>query len=266
MLTTLNISSQEILQQVQLSCLMPSVIEGIVAQRIIDQVAVAEGIAVELAEVQQAADNLRLAQQLHSASETWVWLQKHYLTLDDFEALAYATVLSTKLAQHLFAPRVELFFAEHRLDYDRVIFYEVVLDDPDTAMELYYAIQAGETSFHAVSHQYIQDPVQRRQGGYRGLVHRGELRPEISAAVFAATPPQVLKPILTSQGAHLILVEEILPAQLNEALRHQILSNLFGDWLKQKVNQVQVSVQLTVTPDVLTSLSMGSIVHNSPAI
>lgn len=222
-------------------------------RKVIQKAAASAKIVVEPAELQQAADSLRLAQQLHSASETWAWLQKHHLTLDDFEALTHTAVLSTKLAQHLFEPEVELFFAEHQLDYDRVIFYEVVLDDADLAMELYYAIQAEETSFYAVSHQYIQDIAQRRQGGYRGLVRRNELRPEISAAVFAATPPQVLKPILTAKGAHLILIEEILPAQLDEVLRQQILSTLFGDWLKQKVDQVQVFVQLPETQDGLVS-------------
>ena len=48
-----------------------------------------------------------------------------------------------------------------------------------------------------------------RCGGYRGILQRKDLKPEISAAVFAATPPQILKPIVTSIGAHLILVDEV---------------------------------------------------------
>ncbi|MEQ9355725.1 MAG: peptidylprolyl isomerase [Coleofasciculus chthonoplastes F2-STO-03] len=46
-------------------------------------------------------------------------------------------------------------------------------------------------------------------------MQRKELKPEISAAVFAATPPQVLKPIVTSKGVHLIFVEEIIQPELN---------------------------------------------------
>jgi hypothetical protein len=46
--------------------------------------------------------------------------------------------------------------------------YEIVLDDEDLAMELFYGIQEGEMSFYEVAHQYIQDMELRRKGGYRG--------------------------------------------------------------------------------------------------
>ena len=118
--------------------------------------------------------------------------------------------------------------------------YEVILDDEDLAMELFYAIQEGEMSFYEVAHQYIQDTELRRKGGYRGIVSRKELKPEISAAVFAATPPQVLKPIVTSKGVHLILVEEIVEPQLDDKLRYQIFSDLFAGWLKQQIDKTTV--------------------------
>jgi parvulin-like peptidyl-prolyl isomerase len=148
------------------------------------------------------------------------------------------------LAQHLFADKVELFFVEHQLDYVGVIMYEVVLDDEDLAMELFYAVQEGEMSFYEVAHQYIQDTELRRKGGYRGIMQRKELKPEISAAVFAAKPPQVLKPIVTSSGVHLILVEETILPELNNKLRYQILSDLFAGWLKQQIEQLEVVSRL----------------------
>ena len=113
--------------------------------------------------------------------------------------------------------------------------YEVVLDDEDLAMELFYGIQEGEMSFYEVAHQYVQDTELRRKGGYQGIVQRKELKPEISSAVFAAAPPQVLKPIVSAKGLHLILVEEIIQPQLHDKLRYQIISYLFISWLKQQI-------------------------------
>jgi parvulin-like peptidyl-prolyl isomerase len=95
-----------------------------------------------------------------------------------------------------------------------------------------------------VAHQYIQDTELRRRGGYRGILNRKDLKPEISAAAFAATPPQVLKPVVTSKGAHLILVEELIEPQLNETLRYKILSDLFSEWLKQQLEQLEVKIDL----------------------
>jgi parvulin-like peptidyl-prolyl isomerase len=156
------------------------------------------------------------------------------------KSFVYINVLSGKLAQHLFANKVEAFFVKHQLDYAGVVMYEVVLDDEELAMELFYGIQEGEMSFYEVAHQYIQDTELRRKGGYRGIVHRQELKAEISAAVFAATPPQVLKPIVTSKGVHLILVEEIIEPEFDNKLRYQILSDLFAGWRKQQIEQVKV--------------------------
>ncbi|GAB4194971.1 MAG: hypothetical protein Fur006_41070 [Coleofasciculaceae cyanobacterium] len=240
----LNISTAEIIHQIKLSCLVPSVVEGIISRKIITRKTQELEITAEPEELQEAADNLRLISHLRSADETWAWLQKHSLSLDDFEEFVYATVVSSKLAQKLFADKVEPFFVEHQLDYAHAVIYEVILDDEDLAMELFYAFQEGEINFYEVAQQYIQDTELRRCGGYRGKLRRKDIKPDISAAVFAATPPQILKPIVTSKGVHLIKVEEIIQPQLNEALRYTILSDLFSDWLKQQIEQIEVVIKL----------------------
>ena len=123
--------------------------------------------------------------------------------------------------------------------------YEVVLDDEDLALELFYAIKEGEISFYDVAHKYIQDTELRRKGGYLGIVRRKNLKPDISAAVFAATVPQVLKPIVTSKGLHLIFVEEIIQAELDNKLRNQIITDLFNEWIKQQMKEVEVAMNLS---------------------
>jgi parvulin-like peptidyl-prolyl isomerase len=240
----INITSEDILHQVKLSCKIPSVIEEIVTRKIIANAAAETGIKVEIEELQKAADNIRLMSKLKSADDTWAWLQKHGLSLDNFEELIYTNVISGKLAHHLFADKVEPFFVEHQLDYAGVVMYEIVLDDEDLAIELFYALQEGEMSFPEVAHQYIQDTELRRCGGYRGIVRRREMKPEISAAVFAATPPQILKPIVTSKGVNLIFVEELIPPQLDKTLAYKIGADLFSEWLKQQTEQVELNVAL----------------------
>ncbi len=240
----ITISRDDICHQVKLSCEIPSFIEKIVTRKIVESMAKELGIELEPAELQKAADNFRLINKLKSADDTWRWLQRYSLSLDDFEELVYTQLICVKLAKHLFADQVEQFFIEHQLDYAGVEMYEVILDDQDLAMELFYAIQEGEISFVEVAYQYIQDRELLRCGGYRGIVRRTQLKPEISAAVFAAKPRQLLKPIVTSKGVHLILVEEVIQPQLDEKLHSQILSDLFLKWLKQQIEQVEVALNL----------------------
>jgi parvulin-like peptidyl-prolyl isomerase len=236
----LKISHQDIIEHLKISCQIPSLLEAIATQKIITETAAKANITIELAELQQAADNLRLANNLIKAEETWQWLQKHYLSLDNFEEIAHLNILSAKLAHHLFADKVESFFYAHQLDYSGAVIYEVILDDEDLALEIFYALQEGEISFQQIARQYIQNPEIRRAGGYQGVRKRSDFRPEIAAAIFAANPPQLIKPIITPKGVHIIIVEEIIQPELNEQMRVTILGNLFTNWLKEEVNKLEV--------------------------
>lgn len=234
------ITNDDLLEQVKLSCKIPEIVEGIVSRKVIENAVAEAGIKVETEELQKAADQIRLVNQLHSADDTWAWLEKHGLSLEGYEEMVYNNLISGKLVAHLFADKVEPYFFENQLNYTSAVMYEVILDDEDLAIELFYAIQEGEMSFYDVAHKYIQDKELSRKCGYLGKVQRKDLKPEISAAVFAAKAPQLLKPIITSKGVHLILVEEIVQPELDNRLRMQIMSDLFSGWLKQQIIQFEV--------------------------
>ncbi|NEO50758.1 MAG: peptidylprolyl isomerase, partial [Moorea sp. SIO4A3] len=192
--------------------------------------------------LQKAADNYRVLNNLQSSDQTWEWLRYHHLSLEDYQEMIRYNLLSGKLAEHLFADKVEPYFYENQLDYEKVVMYEVEIDDDDLAMELYYAIQEGETSFFDVAHQHIEDQELRRTLGYSGILQRQHILPQVSAAVFAATPPQLLKPIFTAGLMRLIYVEEIIKPELNQGLRTQIMSELFEEWLESRMAMEQVTM------------------------
>ena len=148
------ITQEDILHQVKLSCQIPEIIKGIVTRKIIASAADEAEIKIETEELQNAADVMRLMKQLRSPEETWGWLEKYSLSLDDFEELVYTNLIGNKLAQHLFAEKVESYFFSHQLDYAGAVMYEVVVDDEDLALELFYAISEGEISFSEIARQY----------------------------------------------------------------------------------------------------------------
>jgi parvulin-like peptidyl-prolyl isomerase len=238
------ITSQDIVNELKLSCKLPEIIEQITADNIVKAAALQNGIKVETEEVQQAADKIRLANHLDNVDETWQWLEKNHLSLDDFEKITSMGLIFGKLATYLFENKVEEYFFAHQLDYAGVIMYEVILEDEDLALELFYAIKEREISFYEVAHQYIENIELSRACGYLGVVRRQDLLPEISAAIFAVKPPQLLKPFLTSKGIHLILVEEIIQPKLDAQLRQQIVAYLFSEWLKKQIEQVKFNLQL----------------------
>ncbi|NEO35822.1 MAG: hypothetical protein F6J90_05580 [Moorea sp. SIOASIH] len=57
----------------------------------------------------------------------------------------------------------------------------------------------------------------------------------------------MLKPIVAAQGVHLVLVEEIVPGELDDQLRYQIISDLFSGWLKQQIEQIEIVKNLELS-------------------
>jgi parvulin-like peptidyl-prolyl isomerase len=249
----LNISNQDIIRHIRLECQMPNVVEGIAARKIIAKAAASTGIKVEPEELQQAGDNLRLAKKLVKAADTWTWLKTHNLSLDEFEEIVHTSVLSAKLANYLFAKQVESFFFAHQLDYVAAATYEIVLDNKDLALELFYALKEGEISFPEIARKYIQNPELKHTWGYQGIRCRREFPSVIASSVFAANAPQIIKPIETSKGVYLIWVEKIFHPKLDKQMRAQIQQDLFATWLKQQIEQLEIVIQINLDSNSLAS-------------
>jgi parvulin-like peptidyl-prolyl isomerase len=237
------ISDRDSIYEAKISGKIPELTQRILRRRIIDRESQQAGIVPTTAELQLAADKFRIVNQLASAEATQKWLQDRWLSVDDFEYMITQELLAQKLAEHLFGDRVEQLFYQNILDYSGAIVYEVILEDQNLAMEIFYSLQEGDLSFADVAHQYIPVPELRRRGGYVGKVGRKQLRPEISAAVFAAKPPQLIKPIVTAVGVHLIQVEEIIEPQLDERLHQEILTDLFDRWLADTIEALPPPIQ-----------------------
>jgi parvulin-like peptidyl-prolyl isomerase len=233
-----NISDADILNEVRLSGQWSNLRETISARRMLQQIATEKDIEVTEAELQEAANELRQYYNLQRAEDTWAWLENHGLTLDLFEEMIHATILRNKLATTLFSHQVEPYFASHQLDFTEVALYEVILEDEDLALELFFSLKEQEVTFFEMARHYIQDKELSRKGGYRGYLKRMDLSPAIAAAVFAAKPPQILTPIATSKGTHLILVDEIVQLDLTPELRKQIIEMLFTPWLAQQMKPI----------------------------
>ena len=69
-------------------------------------------------------------------------------------------------------------------------------------------IRSGEITFAAAARQYSTDQSNKNRGGDLGWFGRGRMVPEFEDAVFAAPTGQIIGPVVTSFGLHLIRVED----------------------------------------------------------
>ncbi|MBE9031056.1 peptidylprolyl isomerase [filamentous cyanobacterium LEGE 11480] len=241
---SITITPNDILQQAKYTFQMPGLVAQATHRQIIFDTAEREGLIVSTEELQQTADELRVTHKLLSARDTLKWLEQHQLSVEDFEDLAYTRLIREKLKVHLCAAKVPAYFAERQLDYAQAIIYEVTVESPELAMELFYSLQEHEQDFLGIVHRYTPEPMRRLSGDYRRIVRRHDLDPEISAAVFAATPPSSIKPIKTQSGYQIVYVAEIMPPELTSTLAAQIQEELFQKWLRRQTKRQDISLAI----------------------
>lgn len=210
--------------------------QDILAQRVIDHAAQERNITVTPEEIQRYADDLRHQKRLEKASDTLKWLADQMVTPDEWEAGIREQLLRQKLAEALFAQDVEAFFNQNKLNFDQVLLYQIIVPYEKLASEIFYQIEEEEMSFYQAAHLFDINEKRRLKCGYEGQIYRYHLKPELSSAIFSAKPGEVIPPVKTEQGYHILMIESFIKAQLTPDVYEEILNNMFNEWLASELN------------------------------
>lgn len=209
---------------------------SILQQQIINQTAIAKDIVVTPEEIQVEADEFRLQNRLEKTSDTLAWLSEQMLTAEEWEFGIKNQLLAKKLAKSLFDKEVEKVFAQNRIHFDRVLLYQIVVNEESFAQELFYQIEEEEIDFYLAAHLYDIDEQRRQKCGFEGEIERCNIHPDIAPIVFGAKIGEVTYPIKRELGYHLLMVEDFIHAELTPHRYQMILDRLFQDWLDSELN------------------------------
>ncbi len=235
-ISTVSAEQDEFVNFLKREIQLKEVYQRILYQRVINQAAQERSLIVTPEEIQAEANQLRREKRLEKASDTLAWLADQMITADDWEAGICDRLISKKLAQFLFAKEAEKFFAQNKLDFDQILLYQIIVPYERLAHEIFYQIEEQEISFYEAAHLYDIDERRRQQCGYEGKLYRWSLKPDIAAVVFSAQIGEVIGPLATEQGYHLLLVEEFIPAELTPERYQDIIDRMFKDWLTSELN------------------------------
>jgi putative peptide maturation system protein len=219
-------------------------LQRVVNTLLIRQEAARRGIEVSDDELQQAADEFRAERELHKAEEIEYWLAARRLTFADWESQLEDDLLARKLREEMTNGKVEQHFAERKLSFDAATISQITVNDADMAKELRAQITEEGADFHALARQHSIDAATKPAGGYTGLIQRDALEAAAEAAIFGAKAGDILGPLKTSEGWHLIKMEALHLAALNDATRETIKSVIFDEWLAEQRRKARLSVPL----------------------
>ena len=122
-------------------------------------------------------------------------------------------------------------------------------DQRAKAEEVKGQLQNG-ADFAALAREYSQDPGSAEQGGDLGCLGQGETVPSFEEALFNAEQGEVVGPVETEFGYHVIEVTEIreqstqpleeVEAQISEQLSADIQAQEFSSWIQKQREQRDV--------------------------
>jgi foldase protein PrsA len=157
-------------------------------------------------------------------------LQKYYgLTLDEFKNKIFAPrLLRQKLTEKINNNESETGVAKKKAD------------------ELYAKAKAGE-DFAKLATENSQDPGSAANGGDLGYFGKGKMVPEFETAAFAANVGDIVGPVKTVYGYHIIKITDKKDGQV-KASHILIKTQDFNEWLTEKKTELKKKKLLGFIP------------------
>ena len=118
----------------------------------------------------------------------------------------------------------------------------LVAPSESLARELKTQITDEGRDFAELVRQHSLHGPSRVAGGSIGTVLRLAFPPETATAIFSARPSETVGPFAANDGFHLYLVEELLPAELNAETEKLLRHELFNNWLREQLQDLQINV------------------------
>jgi putative peptide maturation system protein len=186
-------------------------------------------------ELQTAANQFRIANQLHSADATRRWLSESGLSMDRFRDWVSWQVQADKLKERITAARVDPYFEAQKQRFDIIQVFRVDTCRADLASSL--AESAGGRGLLTVTQARILESGGER---YRGsLVSRFAY--ELAPALQAAAPGAIILPDTDGRTWSVIQVQSRVQARLDSRTRAVIRDQLFREWLAERRKEAKIS-------------------------
>ena len=164
------------------------------------------------------------------------------MTFEDWESFIEGKVLRQKLRETITRDKIEQHFAVNKLKYDSAELSRLVIRDEEIAKELRAQIVEDGADFHALAREYSIDESTRPAGGYAGATKRADMDAVVESSVFGGQPGSVVGPFKLADGWHVIRIESLHRAELDDGLREAIKEEIFTEWFNERLRKAKIKI------------------------
>ena len=224
------------------------VLKDLLDQRILRYYAKEQEVLPSSAQIQ--AETKRIVDDFVADSDTRNQIIQYYGSVNAFTDIVERFVTTELLVMNASARAlgdVDEAFREHfeanrdsiRREYENVTASHILTDTEQEALELKTLIESGEISFADAAVEYSVDAGSAPEGGDLGTFGRGQMIFEFEEAAFNASVGEIVGPVETQYGHHLIQVrskstfdslEDLQSMGLYEDLKNEFTQQKFTEW------------------------------------
>lgn len=190
------------------------VLTTLVQGNLIDQYAKDHKVDVSQADIDKKEADIK---SRYPAGQFDNILKQQGLTEQDVQQILRQQIVLEKAVSpqvHVTDADVKAFFDKNHAMYDKpaqVRARHILVADQKTANTVLAKLKSGG-SWDALAKQYSTDPSTKDKGGELGFFGRGQMVPQFQDAAFGANVGQIVGPVKSPFGYHVIQVEEKKPA------------------------------------------------------
>lgn len=188
------------------------------------------------AEHQAAVEQFCQQQQITTPEAQETWLHTQGMTLEQMHNLAVRPILIEKFKQETWGIKVESYFLKRKMNLDMVYYSLIRTQDEGLAKEIYFRIQEGEQTFAELASQFSQGP-EKNTGGLVGPAPLTQPHPVIRQLLTLSQPGQLWSPRPLAEWFVIIRLEQLIPAQLDDAMRQRMVDEMLETWLREQLQQ-----------------------------
>jgi parvulin-like peptidyl-prolyl isomerase len=198
-------------------------------------------------ETAEACQRFYEQNQLTTEEARQTWLETQGFRAEQLATIATRNLRIQKFKKETWGNKLEAYFLQRKAQLDKVIYSLIRVKEQGTANELYFRLQDDAQSFAELARQYSQGP-EAQTGGLIGPVEMSTPHPVLARMLAASQPGQLLPPTRIGEWIVIVRLEKLVPVQLDDTIRRQLLEELFNNWMQEQLKQVkQNQNQLTAT-------------------
>jgi peptidyl-prolyl cis-trans isomerase SurA len=256
------------------SSIRSTVLERLIEKRLVEQKIRELNIKVTEEEVRQAIDDVKRQNNMPSQEALVSALASQGLSFDLYRSQLQEQIEKLKLISMEVRSKIHVGESEAKEYYQanlakytgdesyraRHIFFktnekatpESIKQTMTTALAVLADARDGK-DFAELAKKFSEDPAARKDGGDLGSFKKGDMQPELEAAIVAMKPGDVSELVYTAAGFHIIKLEERLSgalkpfesvkAEIDETLYRKKSEERFSQWAKELREKASIEVK-----------------------